>query len=158
MASPNLSSLLPQDSTVIPSQPARTFVMLGQRLAFPGTSILQALIFRTLLIAFLLTKGVTLELTEREVASVRSITEGTGREAAEMRNARPAAFAAEHKRCTQPASRLGGGSCAVEHGVRPEAFSWCPAQQTLAPAPFLHRSIVFWAPQESHPWGTAPLV
>lgn len=59
--------------------------MLGQCLAFPGMSILQALIFGTLLIAFLLTKGVTLELTEREVAPARSITERTGREAAETR-------------------------------------------------------------------------
>lgn len=66
--------------TVIPSHTARTFVMLEQSLARPGMSFLQALIFRTLLIAFLLMNGVTLELTEREVASL-SITEGMGREA-----------------------------------------------------------------------------
>ena len=58
--------------------------MLEQSLAFPGMSFPQALIFRTLLIAFLLMKGVTLELREREAAP-RSITEGTGREAAETR-------------------------------------------------------------------------
>lgn len=82
MASPDRFSVL--ERTAIPSHAACRVGTLQQPPAFPleGTSLLQALIIRTPLTAFVLTKGLTLESMEREVA-LPSTVEGMRREVAE---------------------------------------------------------------------------
>jgi len=95
--------------TVIPSRTARTLAMLEQTLAFPGMSFPQALIFRTVLTAFLLLKGVTLELTGREVTSPSTRKRGADEQLGRRREVREAGTLSSraremHTGCQEPSA------------------------------------------------------